>query len=40
MTQLHWGDVTPFVTHEDLLGRTMYLYRDCDQSNFFVLEID
>ena len=40
MTQLHWGEVAPLVTHEDLLGRTMYLYQDCDQPNFFVLEID
>ncbi len=40
MTQLHWGDVRPLVAREDLLDRTMYLYRDDTEQNLFVLEID
>ena len=40
VTQLHWGDVKPMVARDDLLGRTMYLYRDASKPNQFVLEID
>lgn len=40
VTQLHWGDVKPMVARDDLLGRTMYLYRDDSQPDLFVLEID
>lgn len=40
LTQLHWGEVKPLVALEDLLGRTMFLYRDNNQSGLFVLEID
>ena len=40
MTQLHWGEVRPIVAREDLLDRTMYLYRDSADTELFVLEID
>lgn len=40
MTQLHWGTVRPLVAQEDLLDRTMYLYRDKMAPDLFVLEID
>ena len=40
MTQLHWGDARRLVAHEDLLDRTMYLYRSEVEDGLFVLEID
>jgi HKD family nuclease len=40
VTQLHWGDVKPLVARDDLLDRTMFLYRDESQPDLFVLEID
>ena len=40
MTQLHWGEARPLVAREDLLGRTMYLYRDEVDDGLFILEID
>ena len=40
VTQLHWGEVKPLVAHEDLLDRTIYLYRDGSQRDLFILEID
>ncbi|WP_347268692.1 phospholipase D family protein [Paracoccus sp. (in: a-proteobacteria)] len=40
LTQLHWGDVKPLVAKEDLLDRTLYLYRDEEQPDLFVIEID
>lgn len=40
MTQLHWGGARPLVAREDLLGRTMRLYRDQVTEGLFVLEID
>ncbi|WP_420723689.1 hypothetical protein [Hwanghaeella sp. LZ110] len=40
VTQLHWGDVKPMVARDDLLDRTMYLYRDKSKPDQFVLEID
>ena len=40
LTQLHWGEVKPFIAQEDLLDRTMYLYRDDEHRNIFILEID
>ncbi len=40
MTQLHWGEARNLVAREDLLGRTMYLYRDSTDLGLFVLEID
>ena len=39
-TQLHWGEARHIVAHEDLLDRTMYLYRDRGDQGLFVLEID
>ena len=40
LTQLHWGDVKPLVALEDLLDRTLFLYRDDKQPGLFVIEID
>lgn len=40
MTQLHWGEARPLVAREDLLDRTMFLYRDETDPDLFVLEID
>ena len=40
VTQLHWGEVKPLVAREDLLGRTIFLYRDDNQRDLFILEID
>lgn len=40
MTQLHWGEVRPLVAREDLLDRTIYLYRDGNDPDLFTLEID
>lgn len=40
VTQLHWGKVKPMVARDDLLGRTMLLYRDTSQPDQFVLEIN
>ena len=40
LTQLHWGRVKPLIARKDLLDRTMFLYRDNKQPNFFILEID
>ena len=40
MTQLHWGEARHIVARQDLLGRTMYLYRDSVDDGLFVLEID
>ena len=37
MTQLHWDDARSFVAHENLLDRTMYLYK---VPTHFILEID
>ena len=40
MTQLHWGEARHIIAREDLLGRTMYIYRDSIDDGLFVLEID
>ena len=40
MTQVHWGEARRVIAHDDLLGRTMYLYRDAADPELFVLEID
>lgn len=40
LTQLHWGEVRPLVAREDLLERSLYLYRDEAQQDLFVIEID
>ena len=40
MTQVHWGDALQLVAKEDLLGRTMYLYRKDTNPPEFQIEID
>ena len=40
MTQLHWGDAGHLVSHEDLLSRIMYLYRDEVDDAFYIVRID
>lgn len=40
MTQLHWGSVRELVGKEDLLERTLRLYRDKFDGDLFVIEID
>lgn len=40
MTRLSWGPLRDYVGREDLLGRTLALYRDKADPKRFVLEID
>lgn len=40
MTRLRWGPLRPYIAREDLLGRTLALYRDKAEPKRFVLEID
>jgi HKD family nuclease len=40
MTRLSWGPMRPFIAKEDLIGRTISLYRDKAALDRFVLEID
>lgn len=40
MTRLCWGPVRPYVGREDMLGRTLAIYRDKAEPKRFVLEID
>lgn len=40
MTGLHWGDAKPLISHEDLLGRVLRLFRETDDPTRFTLEID
>ena len=40
MTRLNWGPLSAYVGREDLLGRTLALYRDKADPKRFVLEID
>jgi hypothetical protein len=40
MTQLHWGEAKEDIAKEDLLGRTLYLYRRDTVPPKFVIEID
>lgn len=40
MTRLSWGPLRDYVGREDLLGRTLTLYRDRANPKRFVLEID
>lgn len=41
MTSLHWGNtVRSYVAREDLLYRTLFLYRDEEKIGTFILEID
>ena len=37
MTQLHWGDARTLVAREDLLARTIYLYKS---ESRFIIEIE
>lgn len=37
MTLLHWGAARPLIARRDLLGRTLSLYRNEDESDYFVL---
>lgn len=40
MTKLKWGAMRPFIAKDDLIGRTLALYRDKNDHTKFVLEID
>lgn len=40
MTRLSWGPLRDYIGREDLLGRTLALYRDKADPKRFVLEID
>ena len=40
MTRLRWGPLRQYIAREDLLGRTLALYRDKADPKRFVLEID
>lgn len=40
MTSLRWGDAKPLVARKDLLGRTLYLYRDDVDPKHFRIDID
>ena len=40
MTNLHWGDAMEIVAKEDLLDRTMRLFRETDDPTRFTVEID
>lgn len=40
MTQVHWGEVIDYVARRDLLGRLLTLYRDVNDPEHFVIEID
>ena len=40
MTQLHWGEARSLISREDLLERTMYLFRYEADTRFFVIDID
>jgi len=39
MTQLSWGDAKTFIAHEELIGKTAFLYRTTTQNNEFTLVI-
>lgn len=40
MTHLHWGDAKPLIAKQDLLGRSLYLYRKDSTPPEFMIEID
>jgi len=40
MTQVHWGDAKPLIAKNDLLGRSLYLYRKDTTPPEFMIEID
>lgn len=39
-TSLHWGETAQYVAHEDILGRTLRLFRETENPTRFTLEID
>ncbi len=39
-SSLHWGETAQYVAHEDILGRTLRLFRETDNLTRFALEID
>ena len=39
-TELSWNDARQFVSRDDLIGRTMILYRDVNDRKHFAVEID
>ena len=40
MTHLHWGDARTWIAKEDLLARSLYLYRKDSSPPEFMIEID
>ncbi|MHB1216610.1 MAG: phospholipase D family protein [Alphaproteobacteria bacterium] len=40
MTRLSWGPMRPYIARDDLIGRTLALYRDKADPTRFILEID
>lgn len=40
MTQIHWGDAKKFIAKNDLLGRSLFLYRKDSTPPEFMIEID
>lgn len=40
MTRLSWGPMREYIARDDLIGRTLALYRDKADTTRFVLEID
>ena len=40
MTNIHWAEAKPIIALEDLLDRTMFIYRDSTEENLFIIEID
>ncbi|NDV20364.1 hypothetical protein GO013_13185 [Pseudodesulfovibrio sp. JC047] len=40
MTRVHWGSAKPIIAREDLLGRTLTMYRNELYHGVFVIEID
>jgi hypothetical protein len=40
MTQVYWGDASNYIRHDDLLKRTLYLYRKDTTPPEFTIEID
>ena len=40
MTQVSWGNVKQYVAKEDLLDRTLSLYRNSADPTRFLIEID
>ena len=40
MTRLSWGDAREHITRKDLIGRSVFLYRDAADPGKFMIEID